>query len=351
MSAVFPEYCRGGDALGSAAGPSKEATVVTKLRWGILGTSSMAEGVFVPAIHQSVDQSVVAVGSRDTRGAATWAAKNDVPSIRTYTQVLEADDVDMVYIALPGAVQADWTVQALLAGKPVLVEKPAALTEAKMQKVIEATEATGLHVWEAFTYRFHPQTEWLMAAAAKNGAETLIVDTEFHFRLDQHPTFRRDLSLGGGVTADLVGYPLSLGLLLADTGCVELVRERVTLGDGGVDIRSACEAMIGTKVHLIWDVSFEKWETPDTLVQVGKTGFIHLPNVYHPNSSQPPRVSGTISDFVDIDYSRSPMALLLSHVKAALLGQVAPRFAVGKQSLVLAATIEALRQRSIREMM
>lgn len=66
------------------------------------------------------------------------------------------DDVDAVIIAATNNQLAPLTIQAINAGKPVLVEKPAARTLAELDQVIAAADRAGVHVQPGFNHRYHP---------------------------------------------------------------------------------------------------------------------------------------------------------------------------------------------------
>ena len=53
------------------------------------------------------------------------------------------DDVDAIVMALPPQFHADLAIQAVEAGKDVLVEKPIALTVADGERAVEAARRTG----------------------------------------------------------------------------------------------------------------------------------------------------------------------------------------------------------------
>jgi xylose dehydrogenase (NAD/NADP) len=48
------------------------------VRWGILGTASIAARVFLPALRESGGATAVAVAGRDGSRAAAWAAEHGV---------------------------------------------------------------------------------------------------------------------------------------------------------------------------------------------------------------------------------------------------------------------------------
>ncbi len=133
-----------------------------RVRWGILSTARIVDSV-APAIQKAENCEVVAIGSRDAARAADTAARLGIPtSLPGYEAVLEADDVDAVYIPLPNDLHAEWTIRAAAAGKHVLCEKPLALSAAQAQEMAEACADAGVKLTEAFMYRHHPK--WIEAA-------------------------------------------------------------------------------------------------------------------------------------------------------------------------------------------
>lgn len=82
-----------------------------------------------------------------------------------YAAMLEQADIDTVYIAVPNHLHASFTLQALAAGKHVIVEKPFASTDAEVAQVIEEARTRDLLVYEAVSTLYLPNylkiAEWL----------------------------------------------------------------------------------------------------------------------------------------------------------------------------------------------
>jgi len=71
-----------------------------------------------------------------------------------YRELLASDDIDAVSIALPTKLHAEATIEALEAGKHVLVEKPMAVTTAEAQSMADAAKRTGRVLMVSYNQRF-----------------------------------------------------------------------------------------------------------------------------------------------------------------------------------------------------
>ena len=130
---------------------------MTNLRWGILSTADIARKKVIPGLLKADRCEVVAIASRDAAQARSVADELGIATAHGSYEALLADgDVDAVYIPLPNHLHAEWTIAAARAGKHVLCEKPMAMTAADAERMIEACEAAGVRLMEAFMYRLHP---------------------------------------------------------------------------------------------------------------------------------------------------------------------------------------------------
>lgn len=103
------------------------AQSIPSLRWGIIGPGWIAER-FVHALKTQSRQQVVAVASRSQAKADRVAAEWGIPqAYGRVEEMLARPDIDAVYIATPHNHHFPDGMQALKAGKHVLIEKPFAL--------------------------------------------------------------------------------------------------------------------------------------------------------------------------------------------------------------------------------
>lgn len=128
-----------------------------RLRVGLLGAAKIAPRALVAPARTRDDVELVCVAARDPARAAAFAQAHGFADVAPdYEALLQRDDVDLVYVALPAAAHALWSIRALEAGKAVLCEKPFAMNAAEAEAMTAAAERAGRPLLEAFHYRHHP---------------------------------------------------------------------------------------------------------------------------------------------------------------------------------------------------
>lgn len=126
-----------------------------KLRVGIIGCGAIAQEAHLKGYAACKDVEVAAVCDVDEGRAREAAGKFGVPDVYTSHQELLVDrSIDAVSICTPNYLHATQTVDALKAGKHVLVEKPMATTREDAQAMIDAARKTGKILMVGFTHRF-----------------------------------------------------------------------------------------------------------------------------------------------------------------------------------------------------
>jgi xylose dehydrogenase (NAD/NADP) len=197
--------------LGNASSSSR-----SRLRWGILGPGRIAPRI-VRALSDNPRGELHAVAGRDRDRARAFAERHGAARTHpTLDALLDDPTVDVVYIALPNGLHAEWTIRALDAGKHVLCEKPFALTVAEMDAIAAATARNGRIAVEAFMYLHHPQTlRALELVRSGTLGSVQVISGAFSFLLDHPSDPRIDPELGGGSLWDVGCYPVSISRRIA----------------------------------------------------------------------------------------------------------------------------------------
>ena len=110
---------------------------------------------------------LVAVADPDRAKARALAAGTGARCYGSVTEVLAADQIDLVVVATPTGTHADIAIEALEAGTHVMIEKPAEVTLEHADRIIAAQERSGTLVTVISQHRFDPSTELLVAAIAR----------------------------------------------------------------------------------------------------------------------------------------------------------------------------------------
>ena len=79
-------------------------------------------------------------------------------------EAFAAEDIDVVTVATPTGLHGQVAIEALTAGKHVIVEKPAEIDPARTDEIIAAQQKAGTLVTVISQHRFDPSTERVLAA-------------------------------------------------------------------------------------------------------------------------------------------------------------------------------------------
>ena len=190
------------------------------LKIGLLGASKIAPNAVIAPARDRADVIVQAVGARDPDRARGYAQTHDIPEVAdSYAALIERDDIDLVYIALPPAAHLEWARHALAAGKAVLCEKPFAMDATQARLMVAAATVARHPLIEAFHYRFH-QVIRTARRLIKDGAIGNPRGGRAYFNLTIAKTpgeLRWIRGQGGGALMDLGCYPLHALRTLFDT--------------------------------------------------------------------------------------------------------------------------------------
>ncbi|WP_404404933.1 Gfo/Idh/MocA family protein [Pelagibacterium halotolerans] len=188
----------------------KPAMEAPALRWGILGTGWIA-GKFVESVKAHTKQIITAAGSRDQDKANAFAARWGIESAYgSYEALVEAGDIDVIYVATPHNLHHRHVLLALEAGKHVLVEKPMAIDYAQATEMVALARRKGVFFAEALWTFFLPKFD-VLEQIFDSGVlgEIKSVYTEYGEYLPRtHRIF--DPRLAGGPLLDLGTYPVAL---------------------------------------------------------------------------------------------------------------------------------------------
>ena len=257
-----------------------------KLRWGILSTANIARAAVIPAIRASRNGDVRAVASRNRERAYAFASELDIPqSYGSYQGLLEAEDIDAVYIGLPNSLHCEWTVKAADAGKHVLCEKPLGATAAECDEMDRAARRNGVVLMEAFMYRFHPRTE-RVSKLIRDGAigPLRAIQSTFTFRLRRSDDIRLQKDLAGGALMDVGCYCVNVSRTLAAAEPVE-VQAFAHWAESGVDSQMAGTLRFESGLLAQFDCALTL-ERRESYQAAGPDGYLSVSSAFLPGDGE-----------------------------------------------------------------
>lgn len=105
-----------------------------------------------------------------------------------YTELLTQPDLDGVILATPTQMHHDQTIEALRAGKHVMVEIPMADNLQGVQEIVDVQKETGLIAMAGHTRRFNPSHQWVhnKITAGEFNIQQMDVQTYFFRRTNMN---------------------------------------------------------------------------------------------------------------------------------------------------------------------
>ena len=179
------------------------------LRVGIIGTGWIAEKAAITLAGLTMCEAY-AVGSRSQEKADEFARKWDVKkAYGSYAELMADPDVDLVYVGTPHSHHYDVTREALLAGKPCLVEKAFMANRREAKEIIDLAHEQKVFLAEAIWTRYQPVVNMVreLIDSGRIGTPRLLTATLGYSMGDKPRIMRADLC--GGALLDLGVYALN----------------------------------------------------------------------------------------------------------------------------------------------
>ena len=179
------------------------------MRVGIIGTGWIAEKAAI-TLNGLTECEAYAVGSRKKETAEAFAAKWNIrKAYGSYSELIADAEVDLVYIGTPHSHHYDVTREAIMAGKPCLVEKAFMANARQAKEIIDLAHERKVFLAEAIWTRYQPVVGMVrkLIDDGRIGQPRLVTATLGYSMGDKPRIMRADLC--GGALLDLGVYALN----------------------------------------------------------------------------------------------------------------------------------------------
>lgn len=170
-----------------------------RLRFGLIGCGRVAPR-HAESIVASPFATLVAVADVRASRAGRFATQYHAEAYNDYRRVIERPDIDVVNICTPSGLHAGMAIEAMRAGKHVIVEKPMALSLADANAMIRIAEETGRKLCVVLQNRYNPPMQDLKRVVDSGRLGRLLLGnatvrwyrTQEYYEDDWHGTWAMD---------------------------------------------------------------------------------------------------------------------------------------------------------------
>jgi len=180
---------------------------MSKLKIGVLGCANIARRSVIPAIKSIAEYDLVAIASRTQTKAAEFGIEFNCEAVEGYQNLLDREDIDVIYMPLPTGLHEEWVIKALEAGKHILIEKSLAMNYESAKRMVDLARQKGLLIMENFMFLYHGQHQFVKELIDKGEIGALrCFRSSFGFPPLDGDNFRYNAALGGGSLLDAAAY-------------------------------------------------------------------------------------------------------------------------------------------------
>jgi len=217
--------------------------VKDKMRVGIIGTGWIAEKAAI-TLNGIDNCEALAVGSRSQEKAEAFASKWGIAKAHgSYRELIDDPDVDLVYVGTPHSHHFDVTKEALLAGKPCLVEKAFMANYRQAKEIVDLAHDRKVFLAEAIWTRYQPVVGMVrqLMKDGRIGIPRLLTAT-LGYSMGEKPRIMRP-DLCGGALLDLGVYALNFVRMFFPADIVSMESQCVK-SDTGMDLTNAISMVL-----------------------------------------------------------------------------------------------------------
>lgn len=214
------------------------------LRVGVLGAGAIAQVAHLPVLKRLDEVEVVALCDSDPVKARSIAARLEIPDVYDDVEdLLLAAKPDAVVVCTPNHLHEVHVISALAAGAHVLCERPLAISEQGLMRVMEEQRRSGRFVMVGMNHRFRSDVQAVRQFLAGGELGSLWSIRAGWYTYQPEPQLSgwrtRAAESGGGAMLDL-GLPIvDLALWLA--GHPDVLRASAVFAGGRGEVEdSAC---------------------------------------------------------------------------------------------------------------
>ena len=175
-----------------------------KLGIALVGLGNYATNQLAPALLQTQYCKLTGIVTGSPIKAEKWSKQYNIPKKNIYNyqnfdEIKNNPDIDIVYVVLPNAMHAEYTIRSARAGKHVICEKPMALNVKECQDMINACTENKVKLSIGYRLYFEPHhLEMRRLGSQKIYGNIKMIESSLGFSMADPKVWRLNKALGGG---------------------------------------------------------------------------------------------------------------------------------------------------------
>ncbi len=178
----------------------------------LVGLGNYSTNQLAPALQHTKLCKLTGIVTGTPEKAKQWKEKYNIPdkniyNYQTFDRIADNPAIDIVYVVLPNAMHAEYTIRAARAGKHVICEKPMALTVKEAETMMTACKSANRQLSIGYRLYFEPHhLEARRMGLEKTFGKIKLIESSLGFSMANPQSWRLNKKLGGG------GAIMDLGL-------------------------------------------------------------------------------------------------------------------------------------------
>ena len=254
------------------------------MKVAILGAGNIA-GTMATTMKGIKDSTIVlyAVASRDKKKAEQFAKEYQIEKFYgSYEEMLQDDQIDLVYVATPHSHHYDHMKLCLNYGKHILCEKSFTINEKQAKEIFDLAKEKGVLVTEAIWTRYMPSRKMICDILTSGIiGKVHSLQANLGYELQNIERMIRP-ELAGGALLDLGVYPINFAMMIFGDN-IKAMNSTAVMSEKGIDLMDS--------ITLYWEdnktaVLHATMMTPTDRrgVIFGEKGYLVVNNINNPES-------------------------------------------------------------------
>lgn len=225
------------------------------IKVAVLGVGEHARRNTLPALNECNAVKLIGLYGRNIECSNKESKKYNCIVYSEPVDMLSDTQIDVIYIALPVGMHAEWGQRVIQAGKHLWCEKSLTHENNITNELISEAQKRDLSVCECFMYTHHPMFERLKQYMNNMHIGTIrSITAKFGFPHIASNNIRYSKELGGGALLDNGCYPLHAVRQLAGSMPIRINSNLIYENNYDVDTMGTAllEFKSGLQAHLEW---------------------------------------------------------------------------------------------------